>query len=270
MTITSPCDGIILEMNKLVKDGQPITAGPLNGSALFIIAPNRDEWEIKAQVSEQDIGKLQTKLKELTAEDTKAGKGVPVRFTVEAYSAEKIKFTGKVLRIDPLPASSQRSGLGGLEALLALSGGGGGSTASGPASYNVIISVDPIEESIQKKHPLFVGYTASDLQIILENYNDIISVPSAALAFTPDGLTEQQQRELKKNEEEGWSAVWQWGGGKYFANYIKAGASEDGRTHVKEVLGSKPEELLGKSAVIEAPKKPEKGGLFDRPVRMPG
>lgn len=271
-TILAPCDGVILEVNKFAKDGQPINKGPVNGAALFIIAPDLEQWEIKAQISEQDIGKLQSKLKELTPEDIKAGKGVPVRFTVEAYSAEKIKFTGKVLRIDPLPASSQRSGLGGLEALMALSGGGGGgSTAAGPASYNVIISVDPIEESIRKKHPLFVGYTASDLQIILENYNNIVSAPSAALSFTPDGLSEAQQKELKKNEEEGWSAIWQWGGGKYFASYIKAGASEEGRTHIKEVLGGKPEELLGKSAVIEAPKKQEAGGLFgDKKFKMPG
>lgn len=269
-TITSPCDGVILEVNKFAKDGQPINKGPVNGAALCIIAPNLDDWEIKAQISEQDIGKLQSKLRIYTPEQLKEGKGVPVRFAVEAYSAERIKFTGRVLRIDPLPAASQRSGLGGLEALLAMGGGGGGSSSSGPATYNVIISVDPIEESIRKNHPLFVGYTASDLQIILENYKDIITVPSAALAFTPEGLTEVQQKELKKNEEEGWSTLWQWGGSGYFPKYIKAGASEEGRTQIKEVLGGKPDELLGKSAVIEAPKKAEKRGLFDGPVRMPG
>ena len=85
-----------------------VLRGPVNGAALFIIAPNLDEWEIKAQISEQDIGKLQSKMKELTLEQIAKGVGVPVRFSVEAYSAEKIKFTGKVLRIDPLPAASQR------------------------------------------------------------------------------------------------------------------------------------------------------------------
>lgn len=155
---------------------------------------------------------------------------------------------------------------------MALSGGGGGSgSASGPASYNVIITVDPINESIRKTHPLFVGYTASDLQIIVENFNDIVTVPSPALAFTPEGLSEEKQKEHKKNEEEGWTAVWFWSGGNYFPKYIKAGASEEGRTHVKEVLGGKPEDLLGKSAVIEAPRKPEKGGLFGGgPIKMPG
>lgn len=268
--ITAPCDGIILEVNKLVKDGQPITAGPVNGSALFIIAPGLDEWEVKAQISEQDIGKLQSKLKALTPGQIKEGKGVPVRFTVEAYSAEKIKFSGKVLRIDPLPAASQRAGLGGLEALIALGGTSGGGSAAGPASYNVIITVDPLTEEIRQTHPLFVGYTASDLQIIVENFNEIVTIPSAALSFTPENLTEAQQKELKKNEEAGWSAVWQWSGGKYFASYIKAGASEDGRTHVKEVLGGKPEDILGKSAVTDAPKKPENSGLFNKPFKMPG
>lgn len=268
--ITAPCDGIILEVNKLVKDGQPISAGPVNGAALFIIAPNLDEWEIKAQISEQDIGKLQSKLKALTPDQIKEAKGVPVRFTVEAYSAEKIKFNGKVLRIDPLPAASQRAGLGGLEALVALGGGGGGAS-SGPASYNVIITVDPIDEAIRKTHPLFVGYTASDLQIIVENFNDIVTIASPALSFTPEGMNESQQKELRKNEEEGWSAVWFWSDGKYYPKYIKAGASEEGRTHIKEVLGGKPEDLLGKAAVTDGPKKPEKGGLFGGgPIKMPG
>lgn len=270
MTISSPCDGTVLEVNKFAKDGQPINAGPVNGAALFTIAPNLDEWEIKAPISEQDIGKLQTKLKELTDDQIAKGVGIPVRFSVEAYSAEKIRFTGRVVRIDPLPAAAQRAGLGGLEALMAL--GGGGSSNAGPASYNVIISVDPVDPVIRKKHPLFVGYTASDLQIILENFKDVITAPSAALAFTPEGLSENQQKELRKNEEEGWTALWQWGGSGYSARYIKAGASEEGRTHIKEVLGGKPEELLGKSAVIEAPKKPESGGLFggNKPIRMPG
>lgn len=272
MTITSPTDGTIFEVNKFARDGQPINAGPVNGAALFTIAPNLEEWEIKAQISEQDIGRLQSKLKAYSPDELKQGKGVPVRFAVEAYSAERIKFTGHVVRIDPLPSAGQRGGLGNLEALMALTGGGGGSvSSSGPASYSVVISVDPIDESIRKNHPLFVGYTASDLQIILENFKDIVTAPSTALAFTPEGLTEDQQKDLKKNEEEGWSALWQWNAGKYTPKYIKAGASEEGRTHIKEVMGGKPEDLLGKSAVYEAPKKPEKGGLFGGgPVRMPG
>lgn len=270
MTINSPCNGIILEMNKLVKDGQPINAGPVNGSALFIIAPGLDEWEIKAQISEQDIGKLHSKLKTFTPEQLKSGQGVPVRFNVEAYSAERIKFTGKVLRVDPLPAVTQRTGMAGLEALMAM-GGGGAANNSGPASYNVIISVDPLDGAMRKTHPLFVGYTASDLQIIVENYSNVVTVPSAALSFTPEGLSDAQQKELKKNEEEGWSAIWFWNKGSYEPKYVKAGASEEGQTHIKEVQGGKPEDLLGKQAVTEAPKKPEPSGLFGgKTFRMPG
>lgn len=270
MTINSPCDGIILEMNKLVKDGQPINAGPVNGSALFIVAPGMDEWEIKAQISEQDIGKLHSKLKTFTPEQLKAGQGVPVRFNVEAYSAERIKFTGKVLRVDPLPAVAQRTGMAGLEALMAMSGGGVANN-SGPASYNVIISVDPLDAAMRKTHPLFVGYTASDLQIIVENFSNIVTVPSTALSFTPEGMNEAQQKELKKNEEEGWSVVWFWNKGTYEPKYVKAGASEEGQTHIKEVLGGKPEDLLGKQVVTEAPKKPEPSGLFGgKTFRMPG
>ena len=44
--------------------------------------------------------------------------------------------------------------------------------------------------------------------MIVENFNDVVTVPSAALSFTPDNMSDAQQKELKKNEEEGWSAVW--------------------------------------------------------------
>src|SRR5262249_23978651 len=113
--ITSPCSGVILDINKYVKDGQLI--GPQVGP-LVTISPNPDQWEIKAQISEQDIGKLLTRLN--------SGSPVPVRFSTEAYSAEKqIKFTGKVMSIAALPSTNQSSGFGGQEALLMAALGGG-------------------------------------------------------------------------------------------------------------------------------------------------
>jgi multidrug resistance efflux pump len=258
MNITAPTDGVILNVSNYLKDGQLIA--PQVG-ALVTIAKNPNQWEVKAQISEQDIGKLQQKLNQ--------DKNAQVRFAVEAYSVEKIKFTGKVIDIAALPSSPARPNLGGLEALQAAALGGGSS--SGPANYTVTIEVDPIAENISKTHPLKVGFVASDLQIILENFNDIVTIPSPALSFTPEGMNESQQKELRKNEEEGWSAVWFWSDGKYYPKYIKAGASEEGRTHIKEVLGGKPDDLLGKAVVTDAPKKPEKGGLFGGgPIKMPG
>ena len=257
MTITAPTDGVILDVHNYLKEGQLIA--PQLG-ALITIANHPDKWEVKAQISEQDIGKLQQKI-------NTESKPI-VRFNVEAYSVERIKYSGRVVDIAALPSSKARPNMLDPVSLAALAGGGG---SSGPANYTVTIAVDPIPESISKTHPLFVGYTASDLQIIIENFNDIITVPSAALSFTPESLTDAQQKELRKNEEEGWSAVWFYANGNYSAKYIKAGASEQGRTHVKEVLQGKPEDLLGKAAVIEAPKKPESGGLFgNTKIRMPG
>lgn len=258
--MTAPVDGVILNVSGYLKEGQLIA--PQVTGALLTIANNPDQWEVKAQISEQDIGKLQQKLALHPA----------VRFTVEAYSAERIKFSGKVIDIAALPSTPARPSMAGLDPmqLAALAGNAG---SSGPANYTVTISVDPIPEAIAKNHPLKVGFVASDLQIIVENYSDIVTVPSAALSFTPDTMTDAQQKELKKNEEEGWSAVWFWEAGKYQARYIKAGASELGRTQVKEVLQGKPEDLVSKPAVIEAPKKVEKASIFglgDKPLRMPG
>jgi membrane fusion protein (multidrug efflux system) len=258
--MTAPVDGVILNVSGYLKEGQLIA--PQVTGALLTIANNPDQWEVKAQISEQDIGKLQQKLALKPA----------VRFTVEAYSAERIKFNGKVIDIAALPSAPARPSMAGLDPmqLAALAGNAG---SSGPANYTVTIAVDPIPEAVAKNHPLKVGFVASDLQIIVENYSDIVTVPSAALSFTPDSMSDAQQKELKKNEEEGWSAVWFWEGGKYQARYIKAGASELGRTQVKEVLQGKPEDLVNKSAVIEAPKKVEKASIFglgDKPLRMPG
>ncbi len=254
--ITAPTDGVIFKVSEHVREGQLVA--PTLG-ALITIAPHPDEWEVKALISEQDIGRLQNKLR--------SGEPVNVSFTTEAYSIEKIKpFTGKVLSIDPLPVVQQRSGFGGLEALQALTSG---SSSSGPASYAVKIAVDPIDPAISKNHPLLVGYTATDLQIVLANFDNIVCAPSAALSFTPEGLSDLQQSDLRKNEEEGYSALWFWNNGKYEPKYIKAGASEEGRTHVLEVKGGKPEDLLSKSAVIEGPKKQENKGLFG-PVKFPG
>lgn len=261
MNITAPSDGVILNVSSYLKEGQLIApqVGPL-----VTIANNPDQWEIKAQISEQDIGKLQQKL----SNEHKPS----VRFNVEAYSTEHIKFTGKVIDIAALPSTPARpsmAGLGPME-LAALAGG---ANSSGPANYTVTISVDPIPENISKNHPLKVGFVASDLQIIVENFTDVITVPSAALSFTPDTMTDAQQKELKKNEEEGWSVIWFWNKGSYTSKFIKAGASELGRTQVKELFQGKPEDLLGKDAVIEAPRKAEKGGIFglgDKPLRMPG
>jgi multidrug resistance efflux pump len=263
MSITVPADGIILSVSGFLKEGQLIAPQlAAQTGSLITIASNPDQWEVKAQISEQDIGKIQQKLAQQPQ----------VRFTVEAYSAERIKFTGKVIDIAALPSSPSRPSMAGLDPMQ-LAALAGSSNTSGPSNYTVTVAVDPIPEAIAKNHTLKVGFIASDLQIIVENYNDIVTVSSAALSFTPDPLSDAQQKELKKNEEEGWSAVWFWEGGKYLPRYIKAGASEMGRTHVKEVLGSKPEDLLNKSAVIEAPRKVEKTSIFglgDKPLRMPG
>jgi multidrug efflux pump subunit AcrA (membrane-fusion protein) len=260
--ITAPCDGVCLEVNKIVKDGQLI--GPQAGP-LVTIAPYPDQWELKAQISEQDIGRLQNKL------STSANHTALVRFSTEAYAAEKIKpFTGKVLRIDPLPTTPQRPSLGGGLDAMAIAGLMG-NPSTGPSTYTVTVAVDPLNEDVRKNHPLYVGYTATDLQIVLHEYDHVVTVPSAALSFTPEGLSDAQQNELRQLTDEGWSAIWFATNGHYDATYIKAGASEDGKTHILEVRNSKPEDLLGKAAVTEAPKKQEQDSLFGKlKVKLPG
>jgi multidrug efflux pump subunit AcrA (membrane-fusion protein) len=260
--IKAPATGEIVYIeNQLVQDGQLVP----KGASLLKIAPNPNQWEVKAQISEQDIGRLRTKL----------AKGhIPASFSTEAYSMEHglKRFTGKVVSISQLPTPPQRPNLGGLELLQMSAMGGGGMQSSGPSNYTVTIDVDPIEDAIHKNHPLSPGFTATDIQIVLNEFSNIVTVPSLALSFKPDGLSDVQQNEINRNENQGWSTLWLWENGRYEPRYIKAGASEEGRTHVVEVMNGRPDELLGKVAVVEGPKRPEKGNglLGNNPIRVPG
>jgi len=268
LNIKAPSDGIVLSVNKLLRDGQLIIQGiQPNREPLLIIAENLDAWEVNAQISEQDIGRLQNRIRK--------GSAVPARFSVEAYTMDKIRFTGRVATIAELPTTAQRSGLGGLEALQMGMLGGGGGGGSGPSSYTVTINVDPIrDEALRKNHPLKVGFVATDLQIIVEEFNDVVCVPALALSFKPDGLSEARQAEIAKHEDEGWTPIWFYNGanGQYSEKYIRAGASAEQLTHVREVMNGKPEDLLNQAVVVEGPKRTEKSSLFGdgKTFKIPG
>jgi len=262
--IKSPSDGVVLSVNKAVKEGQLITKGMQpNGFPLVIIAENLKDWEVNAQISEQDIGRLQNRLRQ--------GGTVPATFSVDAYSVDHIRFTGHVTSIAELPSIPQRASLPGLEALQL--GALGGGNANAPATYTVTIQVDPIQDPVvRKNHPLKVGFVASDLQIIVDEFKDVVCVPSLALSFKPEGLSDAKQAELAKREDEGWSPIWFYHNGQYSERYIKAGASAEQLTQVRQVMDGKPEDLIGLQAVIEGPKRPEKStGLFDNTkIKIPG
>ena len=78
--IKSPVEGVIVD--RRVNIGQTVVAA-LNAPSLFLIAKDLSRMQVWASVNEADIGRIR--------------KGMPVRFTVDAYPGET--FEGKVTQI---------------------------------------------------------------------------------------------------------------------------------------------------------------------------
>lgn len=76
--ICAPIDGVVLTSTAVL--GQPVTA---SGAALFTLAPDLTQMELKLDVDEADVGKVRT--------------GDPASFTVEAY--EDRTFAAQVTQI---------------------------------------------------------------------------------------------------------------------------------------------------------------------------
>lgn len=106
--IKSPITGIILNKNVSV-GGSVVEGSSSNSSALYTVAADLKQMQIKATVDEIDIASI--------------GKGQSVKFTVEAISGKT--FTGKVKMIQLVP-----------------------STTDNVVSYNVIVAIDNADGSL--------------------------------------------------------------------------------------------------------------------------
>lgn len=106
--IKSPITGIILNKNVSV-GGSVVEGSSSNSSALYTVAADLKQMQIKATVDEIDIASI--------------NKGQSVKFTVEAISGKT--FTGKVKMIQLVP-----------------------STTDNVVSYNVIVAIDNADGSL--------------------------------------------------------------------------------------------------------------------------
>jgi HlyD family secretion protein len=111
-----------------------------------------------------DLAQMQVKANIDEADIGKITEDVQVSFTVDAYPADT--FTGKIseVRLEPL-------------------------TVQNVVTYSVIIAV----ENPQMK--LKPGMTAN-LTMVIEEHNDVLTVPNTALRFTPTGFTPEKITEL--------------------------------------------------------------------------
>lgn len=89
-TITSPIDGVVIE--RKVDEGQTVAAS-FQAPELFVIARDLSQMQVKAEVSEADIGRVT--------------EGASVSFTVDAYPGRK--FDGRVLQVRSAPDKAEGS-----------------------------------------------------------------------------------------------------------------------------------------------------------------
>ncbi len=134
--IYSPIDGIVTSRN--VDEGQTVAAS-LNAPTLFVIANKLDEMQIEANIDEADIGKVK--------------EGLPVRFTVDAFTQKRFKGTIKQVRLNP-------------------------SSDQNVITYPVIISIQ------NPGNILLPGMTAN-LEIIISEKPNVLAIQERAMQFKP-------------------------------------------------------------------------------------
>lgn len=141
-TITSPISGIII--NRKVDAGQTVAA-QYQAPELFTVAKDLSEMQLKAQVSEADIGRVKV--------------GAPVTFTVDAYPGRE--FEGKVVQVRSAPDEDDKS-----------------TSSSSVVVYGVMVT------AANPEHLLMPGMTAT-VEIQAEVLKDALVLPSLALRYVP-------------------------------------------------------------------------------------
>jgi HlyD family secretion protein len=87
-TITSPISGVVIE--RKIDEGQTVAAS-FQAPELFVIARDLSQMQVKAEVSEADIGRVV--------------EGAPVKFSVDAYPGRE--FQGSVIQVRSAPDSEE-------------------------------------------------------------------------------------------------------------------------------------------------------------------
>jgi HlyD family secretion protein len=200
--ICSSIDGVVLERN--VEVGQ-IVASSLQAPVLFTLAADLKNMELRVDIDEADIGKVQV--------------GNQAVFTVEAYQGRTFPAVISELRFAP-------------------------KTVDGVVTYEAILSIDNAELLLRP------GMTAT-ADIRVAEIKDTLTVPNAALRFSPPVETEDSNRTgllgmLFKNapsrppsaasqaSEDGRRNIWVLRDGKAVAVDILPGETDGAMTEIRD------------------------------------
>lgn len=147
-TITSPISGVVID--RKIDEGQTVAAS-FQAPELFVIARDLSQMQVKAEVSEADIGRVI--------------QGAPVKFTVDAYPGRD--FEGSVIQVRSAPDQEE------------------GSTAqSNVVVYGVLVTAANPDQVLKP------GMTAT-VEILAEKLKDAMVLPSQALRFVPTSEKEE-------------------------------------------------------------------------------
>lgn len=210
--IRSPISGVVVARS--IDVGQTVAAS-FQTPTLFQIAGDLKQMQIETSVAEADIGNL--------------GIGLPVHFSVDAFSDRQFEGRVKQVRLNP-------------------------TVQQNVVTYNVVVAVDNPDEV------LLPGMTAH-VQIIVSRHENALRVPNAALRFKPlkeEGGETAAKNNNRKEKGRGGATVYRLERGEPKPVRIKAGISDGSYT---EVLGD--DIKLGEPLIVrEIGAKKEKGPGF--------
>lgn len=151
-TITSPIGGVVID--RKVDEGMTVAA-QFQAPELFTIARNLDKMQVKAEVSEADIGRV--------------SEGSPVKFSVDAYPGKE--FTGSVIQVRSAPDKGED-----------------GQATSNVVVYGVLVDASNPEQLLKP------GMTAT-VEILAEKLEKALVVPGQALRYVPSSESEKEGAE---------------------------------------------------------------------------
>lgn len=141
-SITSPISGVVID--RKVDEGQTVAA-QFQAPELFTIARDLDKMQVKAEVSEADIGRVT--------------QGSPVRFSVDAYPGRE--FQGAVTQVRSAPDQGET-----------------GQSTSNVVVYGVLVNASNPEQLLKP------GMTAT-VEILADKLVDALVVPGQSLRYIP-------------------------------------------------------------------------------------
>lgn len=157
--IRSPVDGTVID--RKIEPGQTVAA-TFQAPELFKIAKDLRQMQVKADVSEADIGRVTL--------------GQKVIFGVDAYPDEK--FEGKVTQVRSAPV-----------------------TQSGNTQNNNVVVYGVLISAPNEKLKLKPGMTAT-ISIYAEQIKDVVLVPDEALRFLPPNPPDPEEEKKSRERTE--------------------------------------------------------------------